>query len=72
MKILIENMTILLKTDPDFIAIKRFDYSLEKLVDRYPEGCPKHIICKAFLMAEAEIDEVYNAVLDKLRKTMKV
>lgn len=58
----------LIETDPDFINIKRFDYSLNNLLKRYPEGVPDRIIAAALQMTEDEIQSLYTTVLDKLRK----
>lgn len=58
----------LIESDPDFINIKRFDYSLSNLLKRYPEGVPDRIIAAALQMTEDEIQSLYTTVLDKLRK----
>lgn len=60
------------ETEPDFIALKRFDFSLEKLLERYPEGCPDRIIANALMIAEAEVEELYEKAVAKLRIIMGV
>jgi hypothetical protein len=60
------------ENDPDFIALKRFEYSLGKLVERYPDGCPDRIIAAALLMAEGNIEEMYQTAVAKLRIIMGV
>ncbi|NDC25889.1 MAG: hypothetical protein EB078_08575 [Proteobacteria bacterium] len=59
-----------LENDPDFIAIKRFDYSLKKLLIRYPEGCPDRIIANALLITEEDVEDLYSSTVLKLRKMM--
>lgn len=58
--------------DPDFVNLKRFDFSLKKLVERYPEGCPNRVILSALLMSEDELDKCYNGIVEKLRAQMGV
>jgi len=62
----------LVRTDPDFIAIKRFNYDLDDLLERYPDGVPDHIIAAALLITEAQVQEMYDGIVLKLRETMKV
>jgi hypothetical protein len=58
--------------DPDFINCKRFDFSLKKLLERYPEGCPTRIIANALMLTEAEVEELYEGAIERLRKLMGV
>lgn len=60
----------LLDTDPDFIGIKRFDFSLKKLLERYPDGCPDRIIAQALLLTEDEVKELHNRIVEKLKEKM--
>lgn len=62
----------LIETDPDFVHMKRFEYSLSKLMDRYPEGAPTKIIAQALMMTEDEVEELYQAVIVKMREALKV
>lgn len=61
-----------LELEPDFIALKRFEYSLQKLLQRYPDGCPDRIIANALLVAEEDVEEMYSSTVMKLRKLMGV
>jgi len=58
--------------DLDFVHLKRFDYSLNKLVERYPEGCPTRLISQALMITEDDVDELYQTVVAKLRTAMGV
>lgn len=60
------------ESDPDYIALKRFGFSLDKLFKRYPEGCPNHIVSAALLLTEEEIEVRYQSIISKLRKELKV
>lgn len=60
----------LVLTDPDFILIKRFDNSMKKLMERYPEGVPDKIIAQALGVDERRLGTMYDAIVEKLRKYM--
>jgi len=62
----------LINTDPDFVYMKRFDYSLDKLMDRYPDGAPTKIIAQAMMMTEDEVEDLYETVIVKMREALKV
>lgn len=59
-------------SDPDFVYSKRFDYSLEKCLDRYPDGAPDKVIAQCLMLTEEEVEATYQEVVEKLRKIMKV
>ena len=61
-----------IETDPDFIYCKRFDNSLEKCIERYPDGAPDKVIAQSLMMTEEEVKDVTEATVEKLRKIMKV
>lgn len=61
-----------LETDEDFVCLKRFDYSLRKVVERYPDGCPDRVIASALMLSEEELAEVYETIVSKLRGLMGV
>ncbi len=67
----LEETRLLIETDPDWIAIKRFDYSLKKLLERYPEGAPNRIICQALMMDETQVETLYQAILQKLKAKLE-
>lgn len=56
-----------LDTDPDFILLARFDNSLAKALERYPDGAPDHVIARALGVSEAELEKRYQAIVAKLR-----
>ena len=67
----LENLLNLLNTDDDFIAIKRFDFSLSRLLERYPDGAPNSIIASALMIEEDEVETLYESIVAKLREIMK-
>lgn len=56
-----------IKDEDDFIYVKRFDYSLSKLLERYPEGCPDRVIAQALMVTEGDVEAMYNSIVEKLR-----
>lgn len=61
-----------IELDPNFVNVKRFDYSLNKVLDRYPDGVPNKVIAQALMMQEEEIEEIYQRIVLKLRSALKV
>jgi DNA-binding NarL/FixJ family response regulator len=61
-----------LETDPDFVVLKRFGYSLEAVLERYPEGCPNRIVAQALSIPEETLPDYYAQVVEKLRILMGV
>lgn len=62
----------LVEQDPDFVAVKRYGYSLAALRDRYPDGAPDHIIAQALVMTEDEVGERKLAVIQKIRAALGI
>ena len=58
--------------DPDFVGLKRFDYSMKKLLERYPEGCPNRVITHALMIAEGEVEDLYQQAVEHLREIMRI
>ena len=50
----------------NFIALKRFDYSLAKLLKRYPDGVPDEIIAHALSITVEEVEMIYQDIIDRL------
>jgi len=60
----------MLETDPDYISSRRFNNSLAKLEERYPDGCPDHIIAAALVTTEDDLEIRYNRIIETLRRKM--
>lgn len=58
--------------DPEFVAMRRFGYSATRLMERYDDGCPEHIIAQALLLSELEVQVAYQALILKLRALMSI
>ena len=68
----VEEAKGLIATDRDFVYCKRFGYSLEACLDKYPDGLPIRLISQCLLMSEDEVESTYQSVIKKLREIMKV
>lgn len=63
----------LINEDPDFINSKRFDNSLSKMLERYPDGtAPAKLVAQALMMSEDEVEEIYQGIVSKMRAAMKI
>ena len=58
--------------DPDYVDLKRWDYSLEKVVNHYPEGAPDRLVATALMITEDDVETCYQQIVLKLRNAMKV
>ena len=56
-----------LDTDPDFILLKRFNFSLKKALERYPDGMSDDMIAKALGCSEPAVERLYQSAVAKLR-----
>jgi hypothetical protein len=65
-------LTDQINTQKDFINMKRLGNSLDRLLKKYPEGCPDHVIAVALEMTEKQVTERYLAIISCLRQQMSV
>jgi hypothetical protein len=59
-------------TEPDFIFLKRFDYSLASLVQKHPGGVSNRVVAAALMVTEDDVDDIYENIILKLRDIMKI
>jgi hypothetical protein len=57
-----------LETDPDFILLKRYDYSLNKLLEKFPNGVPDEVAGSALGCSAEEIEEIYQGIVGRIKK----
>lgn len=67
-----EEQRRLVKEDPDYVMLSRYQHSLKKLCDRYPDGVPEHIASSAVGLTETEYGIDYSLVVQKIREGMGV
>ena|GEM_PF-2632473 len=61
-----------IENDPDYIYNPKMGNSLKKMVDRYPDGIEDEKIAKVLCMDIEEMNNIYESILVKLRKVLKV
>jgi len=66
-KLTLEQMRRFFETEEDFIALRRFGFSLKKLEARYPDGAPLHVVARAMALTKEEAASRYNEIVLKLR-----
>lgn len=58
--------------EPDYVYLKRYGFSIAKLLLRYENGVPDHIIATGLLTTPEDVERIYNESVLKLRALMKV
>jgi hypothetical protein len=61
-----------LQEDPNYIILKRYNFSIERLLERYPDGVPDHIIAEALDLTADELNQQYAEIISCLRDKMRV
>jgi len=61
-----------MQTDPDFVYLKRYGYSISKAIDAFPDGCSDRVIAQALGLQEEQIPELYQEIVVKLRNSLKI
>lgn len=59
-----------IEQDPDFVNLKKFDFSLRRMLEKYPNGAPDRIISQALQIPEAEINQHFQSILQKLKEQL--
>jgi len=67
-----EEISRRLAEEDDFVNLSKFDYSIESLLKRYPDGAPDRFIAKGLCIPEEQVESIYRNVVVKLRSLMKV
>lgn len=57
--------------DDDFIYCPRLGNSLNKLIEKHPDGIDDERIQKVLLMTAKELESIYNSAIQKLRDALK-
>lgn len=65
-----EEAQSLIREDSDFVFLKRYDYSLSKVMDRFPEGAPDRTIAQALMITPDDVERIYSEILERLRVAM--
>jgi hypothetical protein len=58
--------------EPDFIFLKRFDYSLAKLIEKHPGGVSDRVVAAALMITEDDAQDIYENIILKLRDILKI
>lgn len=61
-----------LEKEPDFVYLPKFEFSLKKLMERYPEGVPDKLIAAGLMLTEEEAEDLFRSAVSKLRRSMGV
>jgi hypothetical protein len=62
----------LLHEDENFVYSKRFGYSLQKVLERYPEAAPDRVTAGLLMITEDDVETHWQGIVRKLRDRMGV
>jgi hypothetical protein len=66
------NPIVRIHEEADYVFLKRYDFSLSRLVERYPDVTPDKVIAQALCIKEEHVEEEYERIVEKLRGLMGV
>lgn len=65
-----EEAQLLINTDPDFVYLKRLDYSLARVLERFPDGAPDRTIASALMMTPEDVERIYQDIVKRLAEKL--
>lgn len=68
----IDKLKTRIETEEDFIHCPKMGNSVDRVVEKYPDGVDDTYISKVMLMTEDEVKEIYQSILDKFRLALKI
>lgn len=62
-----------LENDKDFIYSAKYNYSINQIIEKHPEGCTDKLIAKVLKLESPEqVEVIYQGIVKKLRKKMLI
>lgn len=58
--------------NPDFVNSKRFEFSILKVEQKFPDGCPDHMVADLLDMTPEELEGEWDVIVRTLRGRMGV
>jgi hypothetical protein len=71
-KLTAEDIGHLLHNDETFVNSKRYGYSIDAVMERYPDGAPNNVIGQLLNLDKDDIDARYSTIVAQLRAIMGV
>ena len=65
-----ENKKYRIENEEDFIDCIRFKNSLNKILEKYPDGVSDDTICRVLDITQEELDTLFQNAIIQLRKDM--
>ena len=60
-----------ISSEDDYIYSKKFNNSLNDILQKYPDGVPNNLIAKVLKIKASQIDSMLNRIFTKLKEQMK-
>lgn len=62
----------LIHNEDTFVNSKRYGYSIDAVMERYPDGAPDNVICSLLELDSDQLDGLHAGIISKLRTLMGV
>lgn len=59
-------------TERDFVALPRYGNSIQRVIDKFPNGVPEHLTARALRMSPRQLQMLWGRILRKLRVVLDV
>jgi len=54
--------------EENFIDYPKYKNSIEKLIEKHPDGVSDEVIAKVLNITKEEVEEIYNSAIEKIKK----
>lgn len=59
-------------SNPQFVNAKRFNFDINQLEVKFPDGCPSHVIADVLMTSEEDLEAEMTKIVESLRTSMGV
>lgn len=59
------------REEEDYVRCPKLNNSLERFLNKNPDGVENHIVARLLAMSEQEVQELYEEAVEMMREKMK-
>ncbi len=65
-----DRLKLRIDTEDDFVSMAAADNSLQKAIDKYPDGAPAKVVARCLQLTEAEVETLFQDALRQIRAAL--